>query len=105
MAATGRGSGGAGCARVHGRNGTMIALPRIINRRNGTMQTQPTLAVANYLIGKAQSEGRSITPMQLIKLVYIAHGWTLGLYDQPLIGEQVEAWTYGPGHSLGLSRL
>jgi len=60
------------------------------------MQTQPTLAVANYLIGKAQSEGRPITPMQLIKLIYIAHGWTLGLYNQPLIGEQVEAWTYGP---------
>jgi len=34
--------------------------------------------------------------MQLIKLVYIAHGWTLGLYNQPLIGKQVEAWTYGP---------
>jgi len=64
--------------------------------RNGTMQTQPTLAVANYFIAKAQSEGRPITPMQLIKLVYIAHGWTLGLYDRPLIGEDVQAWQYGP---------
>jgi len=60
------------------------------------MQMQPTLAVANYLIGKAHAEGRSITPMQLIKLVYIAHGWTLGLYGKPLIGEEVQAWKYGP---------
>ncbi|MCS1408087.1 MAG: hypothetical protein M2R45_01252 [Verrucomicrobia subdivision 3 bacterium] len=36
------------------------------------------------------------TPMHLVKLVYIAHGWMLGRYDCSLICEDVEAWTYGP---------
>ena len=34
--------------------------------------------------------------MHLIKLVYISHGWMLGIHDRPLINEPVEAWTYGP---------
>lgn len=34
--------------------------------------------------------------MQLIKLVYIAHGWHLGLTGRPLVTEQVQAWQYGP---------
>lgn len=34
--------------------------------------------------------------MQLIKLVYLCHGWMLGLYGRPLICEPVEAWAYGP---------
>jgi len=34
--------------------------------------------------------------MQILKLVYIAHGWSLGLYGRPLIDEPVEAWQYGP---------
>ena len=34
--------------------------------------------------------------MKLVKLVYIAHGWMLGLYGRPLIREDVEAWKYGP---------
>ncbi|MCS1417467.1 MAG: hypothetical protein M2R46_05222 [Verrucomicrobia subdivision 3 bacterium] len=36
------------------------------------------------------------TPMQLIKLVYIAHGWMLGIHGRSLISEHVEAWKYGP---------
>ena len=38
---------------------------------------------------------KEITTMQLLKLVYIAHGWMLGLYDLPLISDEV-AWLYGP---------
>lgn len=34
--------------------------------------------------------------MQLIKLVYFAHGWHLAWYDQALIGDDVEAWRHGP---------
>ncbi len=36
------------------------------------------------------------TPMHAIKLVYLCHGWMLGLKDKSLIHEPVEAWTYGP---------
>ena len=53
-------------------------------------------AVANEFISLASSERRTLTPMAIIKLVYIAHGWSLALYGRPLIEEDVEAWQYGP---------
>ena len=59
------------------------------------MAYSPT-TIANYFLEKASHEGRAVTPMQLIKLVYIAHGWHLGYLDAPLINEQVQAWKYGP---------
>ena len=34
--------------------------------------------------------------MQVIKLVYIAHGWHLAIYDVPLVDDYVQAWQYGP---------
>lgn len=40
--------------------------------------------------------GGNLTPLQLIKLVYIAHGWSLAIYDRSLINEDVRAWQYGP---------
>lgn len=53
--------------------------------------------IANAFIRKAQQEGRGdLTPMKLLKLVYIAHGWSLGLNNKPLFLEEVEAWKYGP---------
>ena len=55
-----------------------------------------SLAVANYFIDKALVENKDLTPMKLLKLVYISHGWHLGLYDEPLVKEQVYAWKYGP---------
>jgi uncharacterized phage-associated protein len=53
-------------------------------------------AVANYFIQKAGENARALTPMQVIKLVYFAHGWSLGIYGDPLIDDEVEAWEYGP---------
>jgi uncharacterized phage-associated protein len=34
--------------------------------------------------------------MHVLKLVYLCHGWTLGLHEMALIHEPVEAWRYGP---------
>jgi uncharacterized phage-associated protein len=48
------------------------------------------------MLWAAKDNGKPLDPMQVLKLVYIAHGWTLGLLDRPLIDESVEAWTYGP---------
>lgn len=56
----------------------------------------PSLKIANYFISKAIDEDKPLTPMQILKLVYIAHGWTLGLIGQPLIDDKVYAWKYGP---------
>ena len=53
-------------------------------------------AVANYFLTLAQKDGKSLNPMQIQKLVYFAHGWYLALYGQPLIKEDIQAWSYGP---------
>jgi len=52
--------------------------------------------VANRFIELAAQAGRKLTPMQLIKLTYIAHGFSLAIYKRPLLDESVEAWKYGP---------
>ncbi|QCE34396.1 DUF4065 domain-containing protein [Acetobacteraceae bacterium] len=52
--------------------------------------------VANRLIELARKEGKAFTPLQLQKLVYLAHAWTLGLDHKPLITNRIEAWQYGP---------
>ena len=55
-----------------------------------------SVLVANRFLDLAKEKGGSLTPMQLLKLVYIAHGWMLGLNGVPLIRDRVEAWQYGP---------
>jgi len=49
--------------------------------------------VAHYFLRKAN--GR-LTPLQVQKLVYYAHGWSLAVFDAPLSAESVEVWPYGP---------
>ena len=52
--------------------------------------------VAEYILYLADRAKRPLTPMQILKLVYIAHGWLLGLHGRPLVNEAIEAWPYGP---------
>lgn len=52
-----------------------------------------SLAVAQCIVDKAETP---VTPMKLLKLVYIAHGYRLGLDGAPLLDEQVQAWKFGP---------
>jgi uncharacterized phage-associated protein len=54
------------------------------------------IAVANFFIQKSIDTGKPITPMKLVKLVYIAHGWHLGLTGDSLLPEAAQAWKYGP---------
>lgn len=54
------------------------------------------LQVANKIIAIGNEQGKQFTPMQLIKLTYIAHGWMLGLFDRSLFEDKVEAWKFGP---------
>lgn len=54
------------------------------------------ISVANEFIRLGKEEENFFTPMQLLKLVYIAHGFMLGFFNKPLINENVEAWKYGP---------
>lgn len=52
--------------------------------------------VANKFIDLARNDGKQLDPMQILKLVYLAHGWTLGYTGEPLIEDKIEAWMYGP---------
>lgn len=57
------------------------------------------LSIANYFIEKAKQEEKTIRPLKLIKLVYIAYGYGLAMLNRSLIDERfdkVEAWKYGP---------
>ena len=56
-------------------------------------------AIANIFVEKAKTTPGAAGPltiMSLLKYVYLAHGWTLGYTDKPLICHKVEAWKYGP---------
>jgi uncharacterized phage-associated protein len=54
------------------------------------------LAIANKVLGTAAERGMPLTIMQLIKLVYFAHGWTLALLNKPLVNVEPQAWQHGP---------
>jgi len=57
------------------------------------------LSVANYFVEKSLSGAKDLKPLKLMKLVYIAHGYMLALYDESALNprfDRVEAWKYGP---------
>ena len=56
----------------------------------------PPAAIANRFLELAAAEGKQLTPMQIQKLVYFAHGWHLGFGRGPLSSESPQAWLYGP---------
>lgn len=53
-------------------------------------------AVANAMLKIGASKGIRMSKMKVIKLVYFAHGWCLGLSGKPLCSDPVEAWKFGP---------
>lgn len=61
----------------------------------GTRKSK-AVAVAKQILACAHKQGIELTPMQLLKLVYIAQGWMLAKHGRTLFDEQVQAWQYGP---------
>ena len=60
--------------------------------------------VADYILAIS---GRPLDALQVIKLCYISHGYTLALTGRPLFHDQIEAWDHGPVipilyHALGI---
>ncbi len=60
------------------------------------MKRVDSKAVANYFLDLAAERGEKLTQMKLQRLVYLAHGWQLGLTGSPLLNEAIQAWSYGP---------
>lgn len=52
--------------------------------------------VAEQILWLRRKADLDTTPMHVIKLVYICHGWMLGIHGQCLCNEPAEAWRYGP---------
>ena len=52
--------------------------------------------IANWFVERAAQDGRALSIMSLLKLVYIAHGWNLEMRKEPLFSNPIEAWQYGP---------
>jgi len=69
-----------------------------MEKDNGNLKTLPYSAsdIANFMIACSFIEKIPLSPMKLIKLVYIAYGWGLVFLNQKLFNEDIEAWQYGP---------
>lgn len=56
----------------------------------------PSFFIAEHVLWHRSKARVQTTPMQLQKLVYLCHGWMLGIYAKSLVKDPVEAWQYGP---------
>lgn len=63
-----------------------------VKRKENTFMYDPII-VADYIIDKMPGK---VTPLQLQKLIYFAHGWHLALGNRPLISSEIMVWKYGP---------
>jgi len=55
------------------------------------------LDVAKYFISKSDPEiGDTLSNLKLQKLLYLAQGFNLAIYDKVLFPEHIEAWAHGP---------
>ncbi len=53
-------------------------------------------SAANFFLKKGQEENIPITPMKLLKLVYLAYAWHYWATDEKMFEEPIEAWRHGP---------
>ncbi|MDE2833214.1 MAG: DUF4065 domain-containing protein [Bacteroidota bacterium] len=69
-----------------------------VNRENDPCTSEEVVAL--FMLERALSnDRRRLSPLELNKLVFIAHGWTLGALDRPLIDNrvnQIQARPIGP---------
>lgn len=54
------------------------------------------LAVAEYLIDKANKENRPITNKKLQKLLYYVQAWSIAIRNKKIFDDKIEAWIHGP---------
>jgi len=59
-------------------------------------KTYDALTIADAMLKIGKRKGEAMTPMKLLKLVYIAHGFSLAVLNRDLFQNRIEAWKYGP---------
>jgi uncharacterized phage-associated protein len=59
------------------------------------MSYAPAL-VANAFVYRGKQSGRNFVHLEVQKLVFFIHAWTLTLLGQSVVSERPEAWEYGP---------
>lgn len=59
-------------------------------------KAQDSRAIGNLFVRKFRDDGKELTILALVKLVYIAHGWALCRTGKPLVNHEVRVWRYGP---------
>lgn len=52
--------------------------------------------VSRYVINKCHDMNISISNLKLQKLLYFAQGYSLAITGNPLFGEEIEPWDFGP---------
>ena len=57
-------------------------------------QQVPAKTIAEHILWLRRDS--ETTPLHIVKLVYLCHGWMLGLKGKPLVDEPVFAGRYGP---------
>jgi len=54
------------------------------------------VTIADEILKIAKRREIELTPLQLMKLVYISHGWSFPIRKSDLFTDRIEAWRYGP---------
>lgn len=54
------------------------------------------LAIADYFIEKALADGKKITNMHVLKMIYFAHAYSFGVLKRMLIKDDFYVWRFGP---------
>lgn len=60
----------------------------------GTLATAEQ--VADYFVWFCHETGDFVSNLEIQKYLYYAQGWYLGIYNEPLFTERLEAWVHGP---------
>lgn len=67
-----------------------------VQSSGGNYRVSTVHAVADRLLAQAHSDCRTIDPIQMQKLVYLAQGWALALRGRELFWEPIEVSEHGP---------
>lgn len=54
------------------------------------------LRAADLILRIAKEQGKSLSPMSLVKICCIAQGLSLAIRNKPFFSDAIEAWHYGP---------